>query len=96
MASLVTKSLITGSWGLPGDPIHKGLQVGWPQQEVQQLGVQHLTLLQHILLIQKLSQNQVVPLQQRINVRAGVQIKLPKHGALQRGGQRRAWSRWGD
>lgn len=81
---LVFDLLFDVSVGLLRDEGNQVLHALWPQQEVHQLVVLGLALLQDVVFVHHLQQRDVLLLQQRVDVRRGVEVKFPKHDDSER------------
>lgn len=79
--SLVFDFLLDILTGLLRDEAHQVLHALRPDQEVHQLVVLRFTLLQDVLLVHHLPQGHILFVQERVDVRGRVQVKLPKHGS---------------
>lgn len=77
---LVFDLLFDVSVGLLRDEGNQVLHALWSQQEVHQFVVLGLALLQDVVFIHHLQQCDILFLQQRVDVRRGMEVKFPKHG----------------
>lgn len=76
---LVFDLLFYVSVGLLRDEGNQVLHALWPQQEVHQFVVLGLALLQDVIFVHHLQQRHILFLQQRVDVRRGMEVKFPKH-----------------
>lgn len=80
--SLKAAPFLDVRWRFRGDQVDKLLHAVILGEEKEQAAVLSLALLQDVILLHQFFQRHIFIVQQLVNVRGGVQVKLPKHGGL--------------